>query len=622
MPPKRGKGGNKAYAGRGRGKQGTRNNDVIDLTSGGATSQWFGMSPMNPFGSTLAGSMMPIAPLSMGSMQLGHLLGPHTALCYGPGLMQGGASDGANLQTMQAMQAMQQQLWLSQCMGQMPGYNNTVQVKMSEADLQQFQMQKFQQQLAMFKALSAQTVTSLEKPKEVLSTKGSDTQEDDDEEDPSPSGSELDVAKHQLKEEEINRLMNETIGDFMVDKKYTNDPAAALKACREKAKEITSLSTPVKQLEEVAERVALRVAAQIQKSGAQALKSNHESHRDCESEMDSRNSKKTDSKLLLRLAAVEQELKEVAGTPTTVTTNFPLQGMQMPGSMGWTSPLQALWMQQQQQVAQAACAAQAGFPMVGSSPTVGDYPLVTLSNSTTKSDDHYGIVVNGDQHKGKGYGWMTTRVGTLPKLLASVAEANTPAKTGGEKAVKQSELNPDSCFEPQSLKAWYKALGKGPQPSPEDTDDQYMPKRTRARHFAVFVFWRLCVMINSVSLTKNAKALDYSAVPKHAEKAMQSLMDRLYETLKQWEVDGVAGPGLHSSLCYLLVTRGMYKTHKTCPNMATKLIHRILCVLYKNGVPMSDKAFGLMDPGGGDKSNKRRKTRPKDLKTETSGESQ
>ena len=97
MPPKRGKGGNKAYAGRGRGKQGTRNNDVIDLTSGGATSQWFGMSPMNPFGSTLAGSMMPIAPLSMGSMQLGHLLGPHTALCYGPGLMQGGASDGANL---------------------------------------------------------------------------------------------------------------------------------------------------------------------------------------------------------------------------------------------------------------------------------------------------------------------------------------------------------------------------------------------------------------------------------------------------------------------------------------------------------------------------------------------
>ena len=37
---------------------------------------------------------------------------------------------------------------------------------------------------------------------------------------------------------------------------------------------------------------------------------------------------------------------------------------------------------------------------------------------------------------------------------------------------------------------------------------------------------------------------------------------------------------------------------------------------------MSDKAFGLMDPGGGDKSNKRRKTRPKDLKTETSGESQ
>ena len=103
---------------------------------------------------------------------------------------------------------------------------------------------------------------------------------------------------------------------------------------------------------------------------------------------------------------------------------------------------------------------------------------------------------------------------------------------------------------------------------------------------------------------------------------MQSLMDRLYEVLKLWELIGVPGPGLHNSLCYLLVTRGIYKAHKTCPSMAPKLIHRVLCVLLKNGVPMSDKAFGLIDPGGVDKSNKRRKTPSKDLKTEGSGESQ
>ena len=97
-------------------------------------------------------------------------------------------------------------------------------------------------------------------------------------------------------------------------------------------------------------------------------------------------------------------------------------------------------------------------------------------------------MVNGVQRKGKGCGWMATRVATLPKLLASVTEANTPIKTGEVKADKQSELIPDSCFEPQSLKAWYKALDKGPPPSPEDTEDNYIPKRIRAQHFAVFVF--------------------------------------------------------------------------------------------------------------------------------------
>ena len=624
MPPKRGKGGNKAYAGRGHRKQGTRSKDVIDLTTGGAMSPWCGMNPMNPFGSSLTGSMMPMAPMLMGAAQmgLGNLLGPHTALCYAPGSLQGGASDSTNLQAMQTMQAMQQQLMWSQCMGQMPGFTNTVQVKMSEADLQNFQMQKFQQQMAMFKAMSEQTVAPLVKPKEILSTKGSDTPEEDDDDDPSPSGSEFDVAKHQIKEEEINRVMNETIGEFMVDKRYENDPVAALKACREKAKEVTSLSTPVKQLEEVAERVALRVAAQMQKAAEAKAKKSSYDHDESEADLRSHSKKKTDSKLLSRMEAVEHEIRQVVGTPTSVIP-FPSQGVQMPMSIGWTSPYQALLMQQQHQVAHAAYAAQAGYPMVGVSPSGGVPTLVTTPKST-ESDDHYGIVVNGDQNKDKGYGWMTTRVGTLPKLLVSLAVADTPKKAGDAKGKteKQVELNPDSAFEPQSLKAWYKALGKGPQPWPEDAEDSCTPRPLRAHKFAQFVFWRLCVMINSVCFTKNAKALEHYTIPKYAEKGMQSLMDRLYEVLKLWELIGVPGPGLHSSLCYLLVTRGIYKAHKTCPSMAPKLIHRVLCVLLKNGVPMSDKAFGLIDPGGVDKSNKRRKTPSKDLKPEGSGESQ
>ena len=131
--------------------------------------------------------------------------------------------------------------------------------------------------------------------------------------------------------------------------------------------------------------------------------------------------------------------------------------------------------QQQQQVAHVAFAAQAGYPMVGNSPKKG-------------YDDHYGIVVIGDQCIGKGYGWITTRVATLLKLLAAEAEANTPLKTGEGKTGKLSELNPDSCFTPQSLKAWYKALYKGPQPSPEDTEDNYTPAPIRAHNLAMFVF--------------------------------------------------------------------------------------------------------------------------------------
>ena len=57
------------------------------------------------------------------------------------------------------------------------------------------------------------------------------------------------------------------------------------------------------------------------------------------------------------------------------------------------------------------------------------------------------------------------------------------------------------------------------------------------------------------------------------------------------------GPGLHSSLCYLFVTRGVYKEALICPKQSQKMIQRIDMIAYKNGLPMSDKAFGLTDLG-------------------------
>ena len=54
----------------------------------------------------------------------------------------------------------------------------------------------------------------------------------------------------------------------------------------------------------------------------------------------------------------------------------------------------------------------------------------------------------------------------------------------------------------------------------------------------------------------------------------------------------------------------------TCPKRSQKMIHRILCVVYKQGLPMSDRVFGL-DEQGGEKTKKRRaQTSPKDSRLE------
>ena len=98
-------------------------------------------------------------------------------------------------------------------------------------------------------------------------------------------------------------------------------------------------------------------------------------------------------------------------------------------------------------------------------------------------------------------------------------------------------------------------------------------------------------MMNSLYLHKGAKSLDSRGPPKAAEEMIQSLMDRLYHILKQWDDPLVPSPGLHASLCYLFVTRGIHKAMDTCPKQSQKMIHRILCVVYEHGLPMSDRVF-------------------------------
>ena len=112
-------------------------------------------------------------------------------------------------------------------------------------------------------------------------------------------------------------------------------------------------------------------------------------------------------------------------------------------------------------------------------------------------------------------------------------------------------------------------------------------------------------MMNSIYFHKGAKSLDSKNPHKTAEEMIQSLMDRLYHILKQWDSPVIPGPGLNASLCYLFGTRGMYKAMDTCPKQSQKMIHRILCVVYKQGLPMSDRVFRL-DGQGGEKMKKRR----------------
>ena len=112
-------------------------------------------------------------------------------------------------------------------------------------------------------------------------------------------------------------------------------------------------------------------------------------------------------------------------------------------------------------------------------------------------------------------------------------------------------------------------------------------------------------MVNSLLATHGAAALAHKNVPKKLETLAQSLMDRLYEVLRHWERLNGTGPGLRTSLAYLFTMKGMYQRQDTCPKPPQKMIHRIVCIVYKNGLPMTDEVFGLPEPTA---SSKRKRT--------------
>ena len=98
---------------------------------------------------------------------------------------------------------------------------NTVQVKMTETDLQVLQMHRMQQQFAMLKAMQ-----NLPKPKprvvEASQVESEDTAKDAEE--LLPSRDELDVAKHQVKQDEIDSLVFTSLESFLEDERYRTDP--------------------------------------------------------------------------------------------------------------------------------------------------------------------------------------------------------------------------------------------------------------------------------------------------------------------------------------------------------------------------------------------------------------
>ena len=138
-------------------------------------------------------------PMLPGLSSVQGLLGPHTSSIFAPA---GGESESSMtmLQQHMIMASLAQQLGSG-----MPQLKkNTIQVKMTETDLRVLQMHRMQQRFAMLKAMQ-----DLSKPKprvvEASQVENEDTAEEAEE--LLPSRDELDVAKHQVKQDEIDSLV-------------------------------------------------------------------------------------------------------------------------------------------------------------------------------------------------------------------------------------------------------------------------------------------------------------------------------------------------------------------------------------------------------------------------------
>ena len=105
---------------------------------------------------------------------------------------------------------------------------------------------------------------------------------------------------------------------------------------------------------------------------------------------------------------------------------------------------------------------------------------------------------------------MSRKVGAQAQGGLGADEADNANKA--DKAKWVGDCHPEYMFEDKSLKAWMQSLDKGPQPMAgaiEGQPDTPIRKRAQAEH----IFWRSCVMINSIHSTRGSKAREASKIP-------------------------------------------------------------------------------------------------------------
>ena len=161
-----------------------------------------------------------------------------------------------------------------------------------------------------------------------------------------------------MKQDEIDSLVLTGLESFLEDERDRNDPKAALLACREAAKEQSGKSTPVKQMEEAADRIVERVLEAQRKQATNTTASTGQLQTPNQSEELGGSRPQVGSRpthnLLSRLDNLEQMMKVGNTTPSISPQISPLhQGypMQPPILGQWNEFMQQAWAMQQQQQA-------------------------------------------------------------------------------------------------------------------------------------------------------------------------------------------------------------------------------------------------------------------------------